>query len=72
MHTFESTIQICRLGVVTGLDLAEMCYKNYRTIPRFLLWMMIQIGIIASDMQEVIGTAIAIYLLTRELYAFFT
>ncbi|XP_014615201.1 PREDICTED: protein Malvolio isoform X2 [Polistes canadensis] len=53
-----------RLGVVTGLHLAEMCYRQYKTIPRLILWIMIEIAIIGSDMQEVIGTAIALYLLS--------
>jgi NRAMP (natural resistance-associated macrophage protein)-like metal ion transporter len=55
-----------RLGVVTGLHLAEMCYRQYRKIPRLILWIMIEIAIIGSDMQEVIGTAIAIYLLSSK------
>ncbi|XP_043667661.1 protein Malvolio isoform X1 [Vespula pensylvanica] len=53
-----------RLGVVTGLHLAEMCYRQYKKVPRLVLWIMIEIAIIGSDMQEVIGTAIALYLLT--------
>ncbi|KAH1011845.1 protein Malvolio isoform X5 [Dendroctonus ponderosae] len=53
-----------RLGVVTGLHLAEMCYRKYKKVPRLILWLMIEIAIIGSDMQEVIGTAIAIYLLS--------
>ncbi|KAK5638669.1 hypothetical protein RI129_012964 [Pyrocoelia pectoralis] len=56
-----------RLGVVTGLHLAEMCYRQYRKLPRILLWIMIEIAIIGSDMQEVIGTAIAIYLLSNKI-----
>lgn len=55
-----------RLGVVTGLHLAEMCYRQYRKLPRLVLWIMVEIAIIGSDMQEVIGTAIAIYLLTNK------
>ncbi|XP_054726530.1 protein Malvolio isoform X2 [Anastrepha obliqua] len=55
-----------RLGVVTGLHLAEMCYRQYRKFPRVILWIMIEIAIIGSDMQEVIGTAIAIYLLSNK------
>lgn len=57
-----------RLGVVTGLHLAEMCYRQYKTIPRLILWIMIEIAIIGSDMQEVIGTAIAIYILTAKTW----
>ncbi|XP_018565976.1 protein Malvolio isoform X2 [Anoplophora glabripennis] len=56
-----------RLGVVTGLHLAEMCYRQYRKVPRLLLWIMIEVAIIGSDMQEVIGTAIAIYLLSNRV-----
>lgn len=54
-----------RLGVVTGLHLAEVCYRRYSTLPRLLLWIMIEIAIIGSDMQEVIGTAISLYLLSN-------
>ncbi|XP_054265850.1 protein Malvolio-like isoform X3 [Macrosteles quadrilineatus] len=56
-----------RLGVVTGLHLAEMCYRKYRTVPRIFLWLMTEVAIIGSDMQEVIGTAIALYLLSNKL-----
>ncbi|XP_044740836.1 protein Malvolio [Chrysoperla carnea] len=55
-----------RLGVVSGYHLAELCYRQYRLIPRLILWIMIEIAIIGSDMQEVIGTAIAIYLLSNK------
>lgn len=53
-----------RLGVVTGMHLAEVCYRSYPRIPRIILWIMVEIAIIGSDMQEVIGTAIAFYLLS--------
>jgi natural resistance-associated macrophage protein 2 len=43
-------------GVVTGLHLAEMCHRQYKKVPRIILWIMIEIAIIGSDMQEVIGT----------------
>lgn len=55
-----------RLGVVTGLHLAEICYRQYPKIPRVLVWIMVEIAIIGSDMQEVIGTAIALYLLSNK------
>lgn len=57
-----------RLGVVTGLHLAEMCYRQFTTVPRILLWIMTEIAIIGSDMQEVIGTAIALYLLSSKAW----
>ncbi|NWR57353.1 NRAM1 protein, partial [Bucorvus abyssinicus] len=53
-----------RLGVVTGKDLGEICYLYYPKVPRVLLWLMIELAIIGSDMQEVIGTAIAFSLLS--------
>jgi NRAMP (natural resistance-associated macrophage protein)-like metal ion transporter len=55
-----------RLGTVTGLHLAELCYRQYPKLPRILLWLMMEVAIIGSDMQEVIGTAIAIYLLSNK------
>ena len=54
-----------RLGVVTGMHLAEVCYRRYPPVVRFLLWIMVEIAIIGSDMQEVIGTAISLYLLSN-------
>lgn len=55
-----------RLGVVSGMHLAEVCYRKYPVVPRVLLWIMVEIAIIGSDMQEVIGTAIAFYLLSNK------
>lgn len=54
-----------RLGTVTGMHLAEMCHEKYPKIPRIILWVMVEIAIIGSDMQEVIGTAIAFNLLSN-------
>ncbi|XP_068931253.1 natural resistance-associated macrophage protein 1 [Petaurus breviceps papuanus] len=53
-----------RLGVVTGKDLAEICHLYYPKVPRVLLWLVMEMAIIGSDMQEVIGTAIAFSLLS--------
>ncbi|XP_036961022.1 natural resistance-associated macrophage protein 2-like isoform X1 [Acanthopagrus latus] len=53
-----------RLGVVTGMHLAEVCNRQYRTVPRIILWLMVELAIIGSDMQEVIGCAIALNLLS--------
>ncbi|GAB1598110.1 natural resistance-associated macrophage protein 2-like isoform X2 [Argonauta hians] len=55
-----------RLGVVTGMHLAEVCYRYYHKVPRLIIWIMVEIAIIGSDMQEVIGTATALYLLSNE------
>ncbi|XP_072350196.1 natural resistance-associated macrophage protein 2-like isoform X1 [Scyliorhinus torazame] len=53
-----------RLGVVTGMHLAEVCHRQYPKAPRIALWLMVELAIIGSDMQEVIGSAIAINLLS--------
>uniref|UniRef100_A0A452EZU5 Natural resistance-associated macrophage protein 1 n=1 Tax=Capra hircus TaxID=9925 RepID=A0A452EZU5_CAPHI len=53
-----------RLGVVTGKDLGEVCHLYYPKVPRTLLWLTIELAIVGSDMQEVIGTAIAFSLLS--------
>lgn len=43
------------------------CRQEYPRVPRYLLWIMTEVAIIGSDIQEVIGSAIAILLLTRGL-----
>ncbi|KAK0145528.1 Natural resistance-associated macrophage protein 2 [Merluccius polli] len=53
-----------RLGVVTGMHLAEVCNRQYPAVPRIILWLMVELAIIGSDMQEVIGCAIALHLLS--------
>lgn len=85
-----------RLGVVTGMHLAEVCNRQYPTVsildwlpiqllfffspynyisficcsqvPRIILWLMVELAIIGSDMQEVIGCAIALNLLSVRRY----
>lgn len=58
-------ILAARIGTVTGLHLAELCQRKFPVVPRLMLWITSEIAIIGSDMQEVIGTAISIYLLSR-------
>ena len=53
-----------RIGMVSGKHLAEVCQEHLHPIPNFLLWIMVEIAVIGSDMQEVIGTSLALYLLT--------
>ena len=40
-----------RLGTVTGLHLAELCYTHYPRPARLALWLCTEIAIIGSDMQ---------------------
>ncbi|GAB2293820.1 Natural resistance-associated macrophage protein 2 [Dionaea muscipula] len=54
-----------RVGVVTGKHLAELCREEYPPVARILLWVMMEVAVIAADIQEVIGTSIAIQILSR-------
>ncbi|WP_260599899.1 Nramp family divalent metal transporter [Sphingomonas endolithica] len=52
-----------KLGIVTGLDLAQACRANYGRTVNFCLWVLCELAIIACDLAEVLGTAIALQLL---------
>lgn len=52
-----------RLGIVTGLDLAQANRAFFPSIPNFLLYILAEVAIIACDLAEVIGMAIGIHLL---------
>ncbi|KAJ2826740.1 hypothetical protein IWW50_002222 [Coemansia erecta] len=52
-----------RIGIVTGQNLAQHCFQQYRRGIRIPLWLICELAIIGSDIQESIGTAIALYLL---------
>ncbi|XP_063422811.1 natural resistance-associated macrophage protein 2-like [Mytilus trossulus] len=54
-----------RLGCVTGMNLAQVCHLEYPMFPRITLWLMVEIAIVGSDIQEVIGSAIALNLLSN-------
>jgi NRAMP (natural resistance-associated macrophage protein)-like metal ion transporter len=54
-----------KLGIVAGLDLAQACAVRYSPPVRIALWLMCEFAIIACDIAEVIGTAIALQLLFR-------
>lgn len=52
-----------RLGIATEMDLAQACRARYRPMISVFLWILSEIAIIACDLAEVIGTAIALNLL---------
>ncbi len=52
-----------RLGIATGLDLAQACRSKYPKPVSFVLWVLCEIAICACDLAELIGTAIALNLL---------
>jgi len=52
-----------RLGIATDRDLAQACRATYSRPVNFMLWVACEAAIIACDLAEVIGTAIALKLL---------
>ena len=52
-----------RLGVATEQDLAKSCRNRFSHRVNICLWILAEIGIVATDVAEVIGGAIALQLL---------
>ena len=52
-----------RLGIASGRDLAQACRDAYPRPVGYVLWFACELAIIACDLAEVIGTAIALKLL---------
>jgi manganese transport protein len=52
-----------RLGIATGRDLAQACRDGFPRWVGVVLWLACEAAIIACDLAEVIGTAIALNLL---------
>jgi manganese transport protein len=52
-----------RLAVGTGRDLAQACRDAYPRPVAFVLWLFAEVAIIATDIAEVVGTAIGLNLL---------
>jgi manganese transport protein len=53
-----------RLGIVRGRDLAQANRETYPTGINFILWILAEIAIAATDLAEILGMAIGIQLLT--------
>ncbi len=54
-----------KLGIATGRDLAQACRDHYSRPVGLILWIICEIAIIACDLAEVIGAAIALNLLFK-------
>ncbi len=52
-----------RVGIVTGRDLAQLCRDRFPRPVNAALWLLAEIAICATDLAELIGTAIALQLL---------
>ncbi len=53
-----------RLGIVRGRDLAQANRETYPKKMNFILWILAEIAIAATDLAEILGMAIGIQLLT--------
>ena len=56
-------VMAARLGIVARLDLAQACRAHYPPRVNIALWLMAELAIIATDIAEVLGAALAIKLL---------
>ena len=52
-----------RLGIATGRDLAQCCYDWYPKWTRVPNWLMAELAIVACDLAEVLGGAVALNML---------
>ena len=52
-----------RLGIATGRDLAQLCRERYSQRSARFQWVLAEISIIATDLAEVLGCALAFHLL---------
>src|SRR3712207_437114 len=52
-----------RVGIVTGRDLAQLCRDRFPRPVNLALWLPAEVAICATDLAELIGTAIALQLL---------
>ncbi len=52
-----------RLGIVTGMDLAQATRRNVGKKSGVILWIITELAIMATDIAEIIGSAIALNLL---------
>ncbi len=52
-----------KLGIATGRDLAQLCREHFSPRVAVALWALCELAIIACDLAELLGTAIALKLL---------
>jgi manganese transport protein len=52
-----------RLGIVTGMDLAQACRAMFHRRISWVLWILAEVAIAACDLAEVLGSAIGLQLL---------
>jgi natural resistance-associated macrophage protein len=61
---FLVQMQSAKLGVATSRDLAQHCRAAYPRPARLALWVAAQMAVVGADVQECVGSAIALRLLS--------
>jgi len=62
MAMFLQTL-CARLGIAAGRDLAQACRAEYPRPITIALWLLCEVAIVACDLAEVVGSAVALHLL---------
>src|SRR5208283_3884942 len=52
-----------KLGIATGLNLAELCRDHFPRPLVWVMWVILEIVAIATDLAEFVGTAVGLFLL---------
>uniref|UniRef100_A0A8C9LJ79 Uncharacterized protein n=1 Tax=Piliocolobus tephrosceles TaxID=591936 RepID=A0A8C9LJ79_9PRIM len=52
-----------KIGHITGLDLASLCYKEFNKKSAYILYIFVQIAIWGAHIQSILGTLVAINLI---------
>ncbi|MEI8251894.1 MAG: Nramp family divalent metal transporter [Synechococcus sp. ELA057] len=53
----------CRLGIAAEANLAQLCARELHPRLRLPLWLLAEVAIVACDLAELVGTALALQLL---------
>src|SRR6185436_3048269 len=56
-------LQVLSAGIGSGKDLATCCREQYSRPVSLTLWLFAELGIVACDLAELIGVAVALHLL---------
>jgi manganese transport protein len=57
-----------KLGIATGKNLAELMRDHYPEWARYIMWIMMEIVAMATDLAEFLGAALGLYLLMPTLF----
>ena len=54
-----------KLGIATGLNLAQLCRDHFPGYLVWVMWVLLEFVAIATDLAEFVGTAVGLFLLFR-------